>query len=421
LLLNQHPVEYSRNEYFLTPPQRNKLLIIAILGALSTVSPFAIDMYLPAISQIAQELSTTPARVSMSISSYFIGLGVGQLFYGPMLDRFGRKPPLYVGLLLFIGASIGCLTAKTVEVLIAFRLLQALGGCVAQVDAMAMVRDFFPVEESARIISMLILILGVSPLLAPTVGSLVATTLGWKWIFLLLAIIVAAILVVVFRYLPQGHQPDPSISFRPRHVIATFWAIFSHRQFRSYALAGAFSFCSLFVYVTGSPIIFMDGFHVSPRMFGGIFALLTGGFIGGNQLNIWLSRRHRDHKLFRIALYCQALVAAAFLIGVLAGCGLATTMVLLLLFLSCIGVTYPNAAAIAMAPFSSNAGTAAALLGAMQLGVGAALSSGVGLLNSKDSVPVACLMSGTTFVGLIIFLWGRRRVPDEISAGGHLE
>jgi DHA1 family bicyclomycin/chloramphenicol resistance-like MFS transporter len=374
-------------------------------------------MYLPAISQIAQELSTTPARVSMSISSYFIGLGAGQLFYGPMLDRFGRKPPLYIGLLLFIGASIGCLESKTVEVLIAFRLLQALGGCVAQVDALAMVRDFFPVEESSRIISMLILILGVSPLLAPTVGSIIATTLGWKWIFLLLAIIVAAIMLVVFRYLPQGHQPDPSISFRPRHVIASFWAIFSNRQFRSYALAGAFSFCSLFVYVTGSPIIFMDGFHVSPRMYGGIFALLTAGFIGGNQVNIWLSRRHQDHKLFRIALYCQTLVAGAFLIDVLAGGGLAATMVLLFLFLSCVGITYPNAAAIAMAPFSSNAGSAAALLGAIQLGVGAALSSGVGLLNAKNSVPIAVLMSGATFTGLVIFLWGRR-TPDQLDAGG---
>jgi DHA1 family bicyclomycin/chloramphenicol resistance-like MFS transporter len=370
-------------------------------------------MYLPAISQIAQELSTTPARVSMSISSYFIGLGAGQLFYGPMLDRFGRKRPLYVGLLLFIGASIGCMESRTVEVLIAFRLLQALGGCVAQVDAIAMVRDFFPVEEISRIISMLILILGVSPLLAPTVGSLIATTLGWKWIFLLLAIIVAAIMLVVLRYLPQGHQPDPSISFRPRHVIASFWAIFSHRQFRSYALAGAFSFCSLFVYVTGSPIIFMDGFHVSPRMYGGIFALLTAGFIGGNQLNIWLSRRHQDRKLFRIALYCQTLVASAFLIGVLNGCGLAATMVLLLLFLSCVGITYPNAAAIAMAPFSSNAGSAAALLGAIQLGVGAALSSGVGLLNSKDSVPIASLMCGTTVIGLVIFLFGKGRVGRQ--------
>jgi MFS transporter, DHA1 family, multidrug resistance protein len=399
--------------------RRKNFLIILILGTLSTVSPFAIDMYLPAISQIAQDLSTTPARVSMSISSYFIGLGAGQLFYGPMLDRFGRKRPLYAGLLLFIFASIGCLESKSVDVLIAFRLLQALGGCVAQVDAIAMVRDFFPVEESSRIISMLILILGVSPLLAPTLGSIIATTLGWHWIFLLLAIIVAAIMLVVYRYLPDGHQPDPTISFRPQRIIAGFLAIFGHTQFRTYALAGSFSFCSLFVYVAGSPIIFMDMFHVSPRMYGAIFALLSVGFIGGNQVNIWLSRRHQDRKLFRIALYCQTLVAIAFLIAVLNDCGLIATIVLLFLFLSCVGITYPNAAAIAMAPFSSNAGSAAALLGALQLGVGAAVSSGVGLLNSQSSVPIVSLMSGTTLIGLVIFLFSRSRVAAEFG-GGHI-
>jgi DHA1 family bicyclomycin/chloramphenicol resistance-like MFS transporter len=265
----------------------------------------------------------------MSISSYFIGLGAGQLFYGPMLDRFGRKKPLYAGLLLFIFASIGCLESRTVEALIALRLLQALGGCVAQVDAIAMVRDFFPVADSSRIISMLILILGVSPLLAPTVGSIVATTLGWHWIFLILAIIVVGIMFVVFRYLPEGHQPDPTISFRPQRIIAGFLAIFANAQFRTYALAGALSFCSLFVY------------------------------------------------------------------------------------LSCVGITYPNAAALAMAPFSSNAGSAAALLGALQLGIGAAVSSGVGLLNSKDSVPIVSLMCGTTLIGLAIFVLGKRGVERQ--------
>jgi len=154
----------------------------------------------------------------------------------------------------------------------------------------------------------------------------------------------------------------------------------------------------------------MDMYHVSPRQYGGIFALLSVGFIGGNQLNIWLSRRHHDRKLFRIALYCQTLVGVAFLIAVLAGCGLVATIVLLLLFLSCVGISYPNAAAIAMAPFTRNAGSAAALLGFLQLGTGAAVSAGVGLLNARDSVPIVSLMSGATLVGMAIFLLGRNRV-----------
>jgi DHA1 family bicyclomycin/chloramphenicol resistance-like MFS transporter len=366
-------------------------------------------MYLAAIPQIAHDLVTTPARVSMSIASYFIGLGAGQLFYGPVLDRYGRKRPLYAGLLLYVFAAIGCVAANTVEVLIALRLLQGLGGCVAQVDAIAMVRDFFPVEDSSRIISMLILILGVSPLLAPTVGGIVAATLGWQWIFLLLAIIAIAIMLIVLRYLPEGHQPDPGISLKPRRIIASFLAILEDPQFCTYALAGAFSFCGLFVYVAGSPIIFMDMFHVSARTYGGIFALLSVGFIGGNQANIWLSRRHQDRRLFRIALYCQTLVAIVFEVAVLNGAGLTTTIVLLLLYLSCAGLTYPNAAAIAMAPFSRNAGSASALLGFLQLGVGAVASAGVGLLNSRTSVPIVSLMSATTLIGLAILLLGQGR------------
>jgi DHA1 family bicyclomycin/chloramphenicol resistance-like MFS transporter len=395
------------------PARRSKLLIILILGALSTISPFAIDLYLPAIPQIAHDLGTTAARVSMSIASYFIGLCAGQLLYGPLLDRYGRKRPLYAGVLLFIFASIGCVASNTVEVLIAFRVLQGLGGCVAQIDAIAMVRDFFPVEDSSRIISMLILILGVSPLLAPTVGGIVATTLGWHWIFLILAIVAVAIMMVVFRYLPEGHRPDPGISLNPRRIIASYLAILEDAQFRTYALAGAFSICGLFVYVAGSPIIFMDMFHVSARSYGGIFALLSIGFIGGNQANIWLSRRHQDRRLFQIGLYCQALVAIAFLIAVLHGAGLTATIVLLFLFLSCAGITYPNAAAIAMAPFSSNAGSASAMLGFLQLAIGALASAGVGLLNSRDSVPIVSLMSGSTLLGLAVFVFGKQRAARQ--------
>src|SRR5271154_3260898 len=152
------------------PQTQNRYLIIIILGALSTISPFAIDMYLPAFPEIATAFNTTTARISLSIASYFAGTAAGQLFYGPLLDRFGRKLPLYAGLVLFIAASIACLCSRSVEWLVAMRFVQALGGCAAQVAAMAMVRDFFPAHETAKIISLLILILSVSPLLAPSVG-----------------------------------------------------------------------------------------------------------------------------------------------------------------------------------------------------------------------------------------------------------
>jgi len=158
----------------------NRPLIIVILGALSTISPFAIDMYLPAFPEMATALDTTTARISLSLASYFAGLAAGQLIYGPLLDRFGRKLPLYAGLVLFVLASVACLLSRNVEWLVAWRFVQALGGCAAQVAAMAMVRDFFPARDTAKIISLLILVISASPMLAPSIGVFVAVNWGWQ-------------------------------------------------------------------------------------------------------------------------------------------------------------------------------------------------------------------------------------------------
>ena len=199
--------------------------MILLLGALSVISPFAVDMYLPAFSRVASEFRMTSAAISLSLSSYFVGLACGQILYGPLLDRFGRKRPLYVGLLIFIGASLGCEHANGLLDLSAFRFLQALGGCVAQVGAVAMVRDFFAARESAKIFSTLFLIIGVSPLLAPTAGSLIMIWLGWRSIFVVLACIAAAILAFTALLLPEGHPPDRSISLKPEPILRNFWLI----------------------------------------------------------------------------------------------------------------------------------------------------------------------------------------------------
>lgn len=389
---------------------RQRFFIILMLGALNTVTPFSIDMYLPAFQEIARDLGTTPAMISLSVSGYFIGLALGQLFYGPLLDRFGRKPPLYAGLSIFILASIGCMLVRDPDWFIAFRVMQALGGCVAQVAAMAMVRDFFPAEDCARIISLLILILSVSPLFAPSIGSLIATYAGWPWIFAVLAGFAMLNMGLVAFCLPEGHKADPGISLKPHHIMREFLAILKNRTFRTYALAGAFSFAGLFVYVAGSPIIFIDGFHMSGRAYSLMFAVLACGFIGGSQVNVWLTRKHRDRKIFNIAVICQNVIALVIISGVAAHLyGLTATFALLLIYLPFCGIAYPNAAAIALSPFSKNVGSASALLGFIQMGTGALASTGVGVLKATGSLPVFGVMAGTAFVGLLILRAGMRR------------
>lgn len=393
----------------------SRVFLILILGALSTVTPFAIDFYLPAFSQIAQALNTTPAKIALSLSSYFVGLSLGQLFYGPLLDRFGRKRPLYIGLLIFILASVGCMRSESVEALIGFRFLQALGGCVAQVASVAMVRDFFPIHESSKIFSLLMLILGVSPLLAPTVGGFVATQWGWQSVFILLATITALILAVVFFYLPEGREPNPEVSLRFKPTMRGFWVILKDPQFYTYSIAGAFSFAGLFAYVAGSPIIFMDGFKVTANTYGAIFAFLSVGMIGGNQLNILVTRKFSSERIFKTALMLQVIVSAAFLMGTLSGgWGLIPTIILFFAYLSCVGFTYPNAAALAMAPFAKNAGSASALLGFIQMGAGALASTVVGIFDSNATLPTASIMMIAVGLGAVVLFLGKRNIVHEV-------
>jgi len=385
--------------------------IIFILGMLMTISPFAIDMYLPAFSKIAEDFHTTTARVSLSITSYFFGFAFGQLIYGPLLDRFGRKKPLYVGLVIYVICCAGCMVSHSVGMLVGFRFIQALGGCVAGVAAMTMARDFFPVEESAKIFSLLILILGLSPLLAPTLGGFITAGFGWQWVFIGLMLLAALVMAIVMLFLPTGYQPDPTISLRAKPMINSFLSILRNKQFYTYTLSASFSFATLLVYVAGSSLIFMEIYHVSPQLFGGIFALLSVGFIGGNQVNILLLKRYKSEDLYRVALISQLVVAIIFLIGAIYGWwGLVTTIVMFFLLLSTIGLIYPNGSALALAPFTTSVGTASALLGFLQIGIGGLASSSIGLFNSTNSVPIMAVEVAVSLIANLILQFAPGRI-----------
>jgi len=399
-----------------TLPRRNHFLIILILGALSTVTPFSIDFYLPAFPQLALALNSSPAKIALTLSSYFIGLSIGQLFYGPLLDRFARKKPLALGLILYLIATFVCLSAKSCETLIYLRFLQALGGCVAQVASIAMVRDFFPVKEGAKVFSLLTLILGVSPLLAPTIGGFVVSAYGWEAIFMLLFGVVATILLVSMIFLPEGHASDPTVSLKPKSILAGFWEVLRHPQFYTYALATAFSFAGLFVYVAGSPIIFMNVFRVSAKIYGLIFAFLSIGVIGGSQVNILLNRKYSSEGLFKAALMAQVGFGILFLLFAYFNLlGLSSTIAFLFLILWCLGITSPNGSALALAPFSKNAGRASALIGFLQMGAGALASTGVGLLNARTVLPIVSILLAGCMLGLLVLLIGEDSVMGGVT------
>ncbi|CAN5496558.1 multidrug effflux MFS transporter [soil metagenome] len=391
--------------------KRERSVIILILGLLSAIGPFSIDMYLPGFPAIADDLNTSVDMVAYSLSSFFIGICFGQMLCGPLLDRFGRKRPLYVGLIVYIIASVGCALSTSVEALIFYRFFQALGGCVGMVAPRAIVRDVFPLNENAKIFSFLILILGVSPILAPTVGSFVIAEIGWVYIFVVLAIVTALILLAVIFWLPESKQPDPTFSLKPKPIIESFTKVMVHPQFYTYALAGGIASSGLFGYLAGSPFVFMKLYNVSEQRYGLIFALIAAGLITSSQLNNLVLKRYTSEQIMRIVLILQSAIGVVLFAGTaLDVLGLYGTIFLIFLFLSCQGFSFPNSAALSMAPFTKEAGSASALMGAFQMGLGSLASAAVGLMAAQSGMPMTGVMATGAVIGLGILLIGRRKI-----------
>lgn len=390
--------------------RKQNLALILTLGILNALTPFTIDMYLPAFPQIAQDLNVEVARMALTVSVYFIGFALGQILYGPFLDRFGRKPPLYAGIGLYLAATVGCMTTHSFEGLLFFRFISALGGCAASVGATAMVRDYFPPEDAPRIFSYMMLVLSASPLLAPTVGSLVVSAVGWRTIFGMLAALAVIDLILVKTSLPPGYLANPNVQLKIGPIARQFREIFRNPQFSTYTVAGSLSFAGLFVYIAGSPAIFMDGFGLTAKQFGVVFALLVFGMLGGNQINLQLLKRYDGKTVFRWAIVAQCLVASLFLAGVLSeSLNLYTTVAMIFLVLTCCGISYPNAAAQSLQPFTSNVGSAAALLGFIQLGGGSVVSMGVGLSGAKGTLPTAAAMCASATLALVWLVYKSAR------------
>lgn len=390
--------------------------LILILGSLTALAPFSIDMYLPGFPAIAKDLRTSDAKVALSLTGFFIGISAGQLLYGPLLDKFGRKKPLYIGLIVYILASICCMFVHDIDSLIFLRCIQALGSCAAMVTSVTMVRDLFPVKDSAKVFSLLVLVLGASPMLAPTIGGYITTVFGWHYVFLALTLIGAGIMVAVFFWLPDTYVPDKTLSLKPAPILRNFYSVITEPQFYTYALTGAIAFAGLFAYVSGSPLVFMQVFKLSGQVYGWIFAFLSIGFVGCSQLNTLLLKRFKGVQIVRGALLGYVIVSVVFLAAALLGwISLPLTIVLLFLSLGCTGIINPNTSSLALAPFSMNAGSASALMGAMQMGMGALISAVISLFDKPTVLPLAGAMAGSAVLALVVNTIGRRFIVHKVG------
>ncbi|SDL19281.1 multidrug effflux MFS transporter [Siphonobacter aquaeclarae] len=393
--------------------KENKRLLILLLGLLTAVGPLSIDMYLPAFPVIAADLHTTVGRVSLSLSSFFAGISVGQLIYGPLLERFGRKKPLTVGLVIYLLASFCCAMARSVDSLIVFRLLQATGSCAGLVGARAIVRDLFPAKENARIFSSLMLVVAVSPIIAPTLGSYMAAAWGWRPVFFVLAGVAALLLVGVYFRLPESKQPDPSFSLKPAAVLGNFRSILFHPVFYVCAFTGAIAYAGLYAYISGSPYVYMELFRISETYYGWIFALIAAGLIGSTQVNTVLLRYFSSEQLIRAACLCQSLVSLILVTTTWLGwTGPAFMTFLLFLFVCGQGIIFPNSSALSLTPFARTAGSASALMGALQMFIGAGASALVGVWQDGTAVPMTVVMAACSVTAFLLFSIGRKKLPD---------
>lgn len=390
--------------------------LVVLLGSLTTIAPFSIDMYLPGFTAIAKDLHTNVAEVALSLSGFFVGISVGQLLYGPLMDRFGRKRPLYIALILYILASLGCAFATSLDMLIVLRFIQAIGACAATVAANAMVRDLFPVEENAKVFSMLMLILGVSPIIAPTAGSYITSSLGWQAVFIILAVITTIILVTIYFALPESSKPNPDYSLKPAAITRSYLAVFKEPVFYTYTFTGAIAFAGLFAFLSGSPYLYMELFRLSEKEYGLVFALLAGGLILASQVNRFLLKRYRSEQIITTALISMGITGLLLVVTALNGwINLPGMLLLQFIYLSCLGYILPNASALAMSPFTTGAGSAAALMGALQMGIGAGVSIVLSLIQNGTPIPMVALMSVCALVALAILLVGHRVIRYKVS------
>lgn len=369
------------------------LPILLILGALSAFGPLAIDFYLPAFPAMARAFATDVEHVQLSLAAYFIGLAIGQLIYGPLADRYGRRWPLLVGVALFTLASLACAFAPSLDWLIAARFVQALGGCAGIVVTRAVVRDSCDPVQSAKVFSQLMLVMGLAPILAPLAGGVLMNAFGWQAIFVSLTLFSALCGVAVALRLPETLPADA-----PKHPLrgtfGRYIALFGDREFIAFALAGGVAMAGMFAYIAGSPFVFIELYGVPAEHYGWLFGSNAAGFILVSQINarllrlrgpgLWLRRFVWFYFACGVALLAVALsrpdVLWPLLIPLFAG-------------MASLGSILPNATACAMAKQGQQAGLASALMGSLQFCIAAVSSAAVGWLHNGTAVPMALVIT----------------------------
>jgi DHA1 family bicyclomycin/chloramphenicol resistance-like MFS transporter len=366
---------------------------IVLLGSLTAFGAISIDLYLPSLPAIGRDFHATAAAVQQSMSAFFVGMALGQLLYGPLSDRFGRRPALLVGAAIYVVASFGCAVAPTIGWLVAGRFVQALGASAGQVVARAIVRDRYYHQESARIFSLLTLVLGVAPMIAPTFGGWLVSVASWRDIFFVLAAFGAVIGTVVAFRLTESRSAATAAQARDENPAQSLLSLFGHPRLLGYILAGALNGATLFAYVASAPDLLITQMGFTPGQFGAAFAVIAVGVIGSSQVNRWLLDRYAADRILGIASLVGVAAGLALVAAALPGGGRWTILAALFAALTSYGFMAANSTAGALAIDPSRAGATSALIGSAAFAVGAGAAVLAGLFHDGTPLPMAIIMA----------------------------
>lgn len=378
------------------------LELLVLLGALQAFAPLSIDMYLPAMPVMEKVFHTSAQSVEITMVTFLIGFALGQSLYGPITDRFGRKPPLYASIVLFVLSSAGCAIAPSIGLISVFRLLQAIGACGGSVISRAMVRDLFPPEELRRVFSMLILVLGVSPVIAPFFGSYLLLWFGWKAAFVAQTILGSLLLIAMHFRLPESLAHEHKLPLSYANIAEAYKTLFRDRTFLGASVVCGFGSAGTFAYIASAPFVFINLYKVPTEHFGWLFGSVAAGMVAASQINGRMPHRIEIWRVLRIANLVQFIAGLLLLASVLTGFGgLPGVFVCLFLFVSAQGFVFPNGSAIAMMRHGKIAGTASALLGTNQFLIAAICTTFLGFIENP-AIPMAIVIASCGAAAMLL-------------------